>query len=58
MNGNEITRDASVIQKILSKGYYIAQWPNSEGRINYYLVENGKLPHTGAYISAKDNLTK
>lgn len=49
----QLCDNARKIQDILAQGYYIATWPNSEGKDCYYLVPNGKQPHEGSYLSAK-----
>lgn len=51
MENKEMVRDAAIIQRILAKGYHIAVWVNGYGQKNLYLVENGKDPWKGVYLS-------
>lgn len=51
--GKLLCDDAMKIKKILEKGYYIAEWINTTGIKQYYLVEKGKKPWEGAHLSTK-----
>ena len=42
---------ASSIQRILSQGYHITKWINAAGVEKYWLVEDGKAPYEGVYLS-------
>ena len=53
-DNKELCSNARKIQDILAKGYHIAEWFNAAGGVMYYLVEDGKSPWEGAYISAKN----
>jgi len=50
---NDIYLNASRIYNILKQGYHLAVWPNVYGEDCFWLVEDGKKPSEGIYISHK-----
>lgn len=52
-NKNNIYLNVSRIYNILKQGYYLVVWPNAYGEDCFWLVEDGKEPSEGIYISHK-----